>query len=65
MVVKNSKLIKNEMTEISRSLNWVGDQNIVGYRADKYKILCYTYIIAKSWFEEKQVIELVTKLLRW
>ncbi len=56
MVVKNSKLIKNEMTEISRSLNWVGDQNIVGYRADKYKILCYTvHIIAKSWLKKSRL----------
>ncbi len=56
MVVKNSKLIKNEMTEISRSLNWVGDQNIVGYRADKYKILCYTVqIIAKSWLKKSRL----------
>jgi len=56
MVVKNCKLINNEMTEISRSLNWVGDQNIVGDRADKYKILCYTvHIIAKSWLKKSRL----------
>lgn len=39
MVVKIIKSFNNEMTGLSRSVNWAGDQNIVGYQADKSKII--------------------------